>query len=66
MILMKYSTNIIIQYSIIALVLLAACGWIIWKLFKRNQEGSSGSCCGCSLSKTCEKNKLKNSDISKK
>ena len=51
----ELSIDLIIQYSIVGLILLAACGWIIWKLFRKQKKGSVSSCCGCSLSDTCNK-----------
>ncbi|MCH5227585.1 MAG: FeoB-associated Cys-rich membrane protein [Muribaculaceae bacterium] len=53
-----YSTDIIIQYSIVGLIILAACLWIMWKLLKKRKEGIS-SCCGCTLSDTCNKKIVK-------
>ena len=48
------TSDLIIQYSVVGLVLLAACGWIIYKLFKKNKE-KSNSCCGCSIADSCSK-----------
>lgn len=53
-----YNTDFIIQSSLVGLVLLGACIWIIWKLFKKNKNAGTHSCCGCSQSDTCEKIKL--------
>ena len=52
----KYSTDLIIQYSVVGAVLLAACIWIILKIFKKNKQ-SRNSCCGCAISDTCKKAK---------
>ena len=49
------SANMIIQYSLVGIVLLGACVWILIKIFKKNKN--KGPCCGCSLSDTCNKNK---------
>ena len=49
--------NAIIQYSLVGLVLLAACIWIGVKTFKKNKS-LSGGCCGCKLQDECGKNKI--------
>lgn len=48
-------TDMVIQYSIVGLVLLAAFSWILWKLIKKEKKKSSGSCCGCALADSCNK-----------
>lgn len=53
-----YNANMIIQYSIVGIVLLVACGWIIWKIFRKQKKNNS-PCCGCSLSESCDKKKIK-------
>ena len=53
------TTEMVIQYSIVGLVLLAAFGWILWKLLRKNKKQSS-SCCGCSLSENCKKKEILN------
>lgn len=49
-----FTTDMIIQYSVVGLVLLAACGWILWKIFRKGKKNNN-SCCGCALSDTCNK-----------
>lgn len=51
------STNLIIQYTLVGICLLAACVWIVVKVSKRNKNQSG--CFGCSLSETCGKRPLK-------
>lgn len=51
------TADMIIQYSIVGLILLVACGWIIWKLFKKRKDKPSGSCCGCAIADSCKKAK---------
>lgn len=52
------TADMIIQYSIVGIVLLAACLWIVWKLFRRQKKEADG-CCGCALSENCKKKNLK-------
>ena len=47
-----------LQYTLVGIILLAACAWIIWKIAKGNKK-SGNSCCGCGLAETCEKRNLK-------
>lgn len=57
--------NFIIQSTIVGVIILAACIWIIWKIVKK-QKDNSGSCHGCGLADTCNKrnkNDGKNSDL---
>lgn len=51
----NYTADLIIQYSLVGFALLGAFGWILWKLFKKNKNQESGSCCGCGLADTCNK-----------
>ena len=53
-------SNLIIQYSIVGVILLAACVWIAVKVFRRQKNKSQGSCCGCSLSDACKKKDIIN------
>lgn len=55
----EFTTDMIIQYSIVGLILLAALGWILWKMFRKNKKSESGSCCGCSIADTCKKAQIK-------
>ena len=50
-----YSTDLVIQYSIIGLILLAALGWILWKILRKDRNKDLGSCCGCTIADTCKK-----------
>lgn len=52
-----FTTDMIIQYSIVGVILLAVCAWIIWKLFRKRSKEESGSCCGCGLAETCKRKK---------
>ena len=51
----ELKADMIIQYSIVGIILLAALGWIIWKMWRNNKKKDIGSCCGCSLSENCRK-----------
>ncbi|MDE5712559.1 MAG: FeoB-associated Cys-rich membrane protein [Muribaculaceae bacterium] len=55
------TTNLIIQYSLVGMILLAASVWIVWQLIKIRRRGPK-SCCGCSLSQTCKKTLPKNKE----
>lgn len=50
-----FSADMIIQYSIVGLILLAACLWIVWKLVRKHK--SNQGCCGCAISDSCKKAK---------
>ena len=54
----EFTTNEIIQYSLIGLVLIFSCIWIFIKIRKAGKEKNSG-CCGCKIADTCKKNKNK-------
>lgn len=58
MTLLNIASNLIAQYIIVGIILLAASAWIIWKLIKLRKKGVK-SCCGCALADACEKNKNK-------
>lgn len=51
----QLSVNLIIQYSLVGLVLLAAVAWIAWRFFHIRKDGYK-SCGGCPLSQNCGKN----------
>ena len=51
--------NLLIQYSIVGVILLGICVWIIWKISKKNKKNSN-PCCGCGLAESCNKIKNKN------
>lgn len=57
---METTTDYIIQYSIVGLILLGVCIWIIVSIFKKNKKGKSGTCCGCSLAESCGKKDIIN------
>lgn len=46
-----------LQYIVVGLVLFGAAVYIVIKLIKLRRKGHIDSCCGCSLSETCNKNK---------
>lgn len=52
-----YSADFIIQYSIVGLIILVACGWAFFKMYKR-QKKNSGPCCGCSIADSCAKKNI--------
>lgn len=52
------NSNLIIQYSIVGGILLAAFGWLLWKTLKK-QKTRNNSCCGCALYDNCNKKLLK-------
>lgn len=52
------TTNLIIQYTIVGVILLAILTWLIVKLTKLRKNENDG-CCGCSLSEVCGKKNLK-------
>lgn len=54
----ELSTNLIIQYILVGLIMLGAVAWMIWKLISARKYGAK-SCCGCSLSNACGKKELK-------
>ncbi|MCH5234033.1 MAG: FeoB-associated Cys-rich membrane protein [Muribaculaceae bacterium] len=55
----QFTTDIIIQYTIVGLILLAVCVWIIWKLTRKRKNTPSNSCCGCAIADSCKKAKNK-------
>ncbi|MCH5242135.1 MAG: FeoB-associated Cys-rich membrane protein [Muribaculaceae bacterium] len=57
----EFSTELIIQYSIVGLILLLVCCWILWKIFRKEKK-SSGGCCGCAIADTCKKAHKKTSN----
>lgn len=58
------TTNLIIQYSLVGIILLAAVIWVIWKLAAIRKNGGK-SCCGCSLSRNCGKATVERQPIKK-
>lgn len=55
----EFTTEIVIQYSIVGLILLVALGWILWKMLRNNKKGALGSCCGCAMADSCKKIEFK-------
>lgn len=53
---MSYSANIIIQYIIVGIALLAVVIWIVRKIIHIRKSGQVASCCGCSMAEACKKN----------
>ena len=49
------SIDLIIQYTIVGVILLAAFGWILWKMVNKRKNKVSGSCCGCAIADSCKK-----------
>ena len=56
------SVNMAIQYTAVALLLLAAVGYLVIKIYRRRKSGADRSCnCGCS---SCQlKNSCNSPDI---
>lgn len=65
----EFTVDQIIQYSVVGLVLLAAFGWMLWKIFRKSKK-VSGGCCGCAIADSCgKKSKIEKTsckDISEK
>lgn len=55
--LLEIPAAMVIQYSVVGVILLAACLWILWKIIKK-QKNRSDSCCGCSLADNCSKKQI--------
>lgn len=53
----EMTTNLLIQYIAVGIILLATVVWIIVKFIKNRKSGSN-SCCGCSLSQNCGKKEI--------
>ena len=49
------SMNLIIQYTIVAAIIAAACIWMLVRILGKKKN--SGGCCGCSLSDSCSPDK---------
>lgn len=54
----NFSLNIIIQYSLVGIILLAIAIFLFVKILRRSKENSSGGCCGCGLAENCKKRNL--------
>lgn len=52
------SANEIVQYSIVGVILLVVCLWLIMKVTRKNNK-NSGGCCGCAIAEKCKKKDLK-------
>lgn len=46
--------SLAVQYTLVAICVLAAFVWIVVKAYRKSKSGSHG-CCGCSLADTCVK-----------
>ncbi|MDE5888127.1 MAG: FeoB-associated Cys-rich membrane protein [Muribaculaceae bacterium] len=51
---MDSSTNLLIQYIIVGLILTAIFVWVVFKIMNIKKEDSP-KCCGCSLEGACAK-----------
>lgn len=51
----EFTTDLVIQYSIVGLILLLALGWIIWKSLNKRKKGAGSACCGCAIADSCKK-----------
>ncbi|MDE6010719.1 MAG: hypothetical protein K2F87_04635 [Muribaculaceae bacterium] len=50
--------NLVIQYTVVAILILFALGSIIRNIRRRNKrKGSAGTCMGCSLADSCKNKK---------
>lgn len=47
------TTNLIIQYIVVGVILAGAVVWVVWKTIQRRKGKSGGACCGCALSDHC-------------
>lgn len=47
-------TNTLIQYTIVGAIIALAILWVLWKVLRKNKNGSS-ACSGCALSDACTK-----------
>lgn len=45
--------NLAIQYTAVAIIILAALTWLVVRFIKRVKNKSRKSCCGCVLSDKC-------------
>lgn len=55
----EFTTDMIIQYSIIGAILLGAFAWIVWKMIRKSKGKDSGCSCGCCQSESCLKKDIK-------
>ncbi len=51
--------SLTLQYIFVGLVLLGAAVYIVIKIIALRRKGHVDSCCGCTLSEACDKNKQK-------
>lgn len=47
------TTNLIIQYVVVGVILAGAVVWVVWKAIQRRKDKGGGACCGCALSDHC-------------
>lgn len=55
--------NELLQYTIVALILLSICIWMLYRLLRKNKRAEcndASSCSDCALSEACKKNKSVN------
>ncbi len=52
------STNLIIQYTFVGLILLAVAVALAWKFLKLKNMGAPKGGCGCALSESCGKKQI--------
>lgn len=45
--------NTVVQYTLVALLVLGACIWLLWSIRRQNRSKRS-SCCGCALAQSCK------------
>lgn len=51
----EMNTNIAIQYTAVAIIIIAALVWLVIKFVKRSRKASKDGCCGCALSEKCSR-----------
>lgn len=56
--------NLAIQYTAVAIIILAALTWLVVRFIKRVKNKSRKSCCGCVLSDKCNAVDKNNGDCS--
>ena len=57
--------NLALQYTLVGILILGACVWILVKAFRKNKKRKSSGCCGCALQEACNKNKKENCEDNK-
>lgn len=54
----RETESLVMQYVIVAVIIIAALVWIGVKIFSKKNKGKGG-CCGCSLAEHCSPQKRK-------